>query len=637
MKRFLMFVCAIAVLSFMAGSTMALAYHDQAFDPAKVLSQKERKFLSDKTEEAVRAHQGLFTIVLPQWNGPPATNSGNGVLIWDERHVLTMAHLLPSNPGATLHDTTQYFFNGIPAKYVASSHEMDLAFFELTSPIPGMRPAMLANAHTFGEIYYGIALYDSYALPLEYELISRSEKHLFAFRTGGQPGISGTPLWDSDGKLISIFASTSAGFAFAVHHEAIAYFLEQVVKEGKLSPVPKKSDGNTLAKPETPNAAEIIEKKVKTFGVILNLLAKQALNSSKDLAACADEMLGRERPKDSCFDKYSHWLPPVAAAENTADFKGEFGGIGMEIGIKDGKVVVISPIEDTPAAEGSVFPGDIIRTVDGEPVENPGNAKDRIRGKPGTTVTIGFTRGDKEFETTFTRRVITIHAVKAMMIAPTIGHLQIRSFTDKLVPDFVREWEELKKGGATAMVIDLRNNPGGYLHAALALLLRFAKPDDLFLTMRYRDNEIPIKEKEAAEMVQRFGKAEWLPKTVGEFRGIPVVLLINKGSASASEIVSGTMKDWGYTVDGEQSFGKGVGQTVYPLPDKSELLLTTFEFLVGNGKVKIHEIGVTPTHVVTGLDQKQFTDPREYFKTLMDPNKDPQLKKAIELLSQPQQ
>lgn len=333
-----------------------------------------------------------------------------------------------------------------------------------------------------------------------------------------------------------------------------------------------------------------------------------------------------KKESNDCLDKYSYFMNPDEYKELEQEMKGgHFGGIGAEIFEKDGKIIIISPIENSPAEKAGLRPDDVIVGVRQENNKNSirpegtTEAVNMLRGPVGSKVYVTIERGGKIFEVILVRADIKTSSVKKKTLSGGIGYIEIRRFDANTSSDLYDALDFFDKPGIIpGVIIDLRWNPGGYLCSALETLAYFGKKtDDVMLTIRKKD----------AQNISTVGRPDagclyyvWNPGTFKHFR---VVILVNKWSASASEIFAGTMQDWGHEVGGEITFGKGAGQTVIPLSDGSALGLTTFEFLVGNSKTPIQERGVYPNHYVADT-MKSFKD------RLTD--KDAQFMKALEVI-----
>lgn len=264
---------------------------------------------------------------------------------------------------------------------------------------------------------------------------------------------------------------------------------------------------------------------------------------------------------------------------------------------------MVAPIEGTPGEREGFQPEDIILEVDNKEVNNTKQVVDLIRGPAGSKVEIKFWRkGFAEPKTVVVvREKIIVQSVKSRELSVAgqkIKVIKVNTFGEKTYRQFKDAFTEAKTKGTKLVALDFRNNPGGLLNEALKMLALFMRESDTALTYRTRNETVPY---DAAYLRSQ---KELGIRSFGEFRDFKIVLLVNKGSASASEIFAGTMKDWGYTVIGEQSFGKGVGQSCTPLSDSSVFCLTTFEFLVGNNRVSIRDKGVVPTVAVKNSDNK---------------------------------
>jgi carboxyl-terminal processing protease len=265
--------------------------------------------------------------------------------------------------------------------------------------------------------------------------------------------------------------------------------------------------------------------------------------------------------------------------------EGNYSGIGVEVTAEDGVLTVIAPLDDSPAARAGIRPGDAILAIDGqllrsEPLDD---AIKRIRGEPGTVVKLGIGREPlpKPLELTIERAVVSVHSVRFDMLEPGYGYLRISQFSETTGPDTqaaIRALEDEAGGELRGLVLDLRNNPGGVLDAAVEV-------SDAFL----EDGTIVTAEGRSAESRFRMEALE------GDLsRGAQIAVLVNGGSASAAEIVAGALRDNGRAkILGQKTFGKGSVQTVLPLEDGQALKLTTSRYFTPSG-VSIHERGIEP-------------------------------------------
>jgi len=288
------------------------------------------------------------------------------------------------------------------------------------------------------------------------------------------------------------------------------------------------------------------------------------------------------------LDPHSMYLPPDAYDLLKDDTKGEFSGIGIVITMKKGLLTVVSPIEGTPAFKAGVEADDVIVKVDGEPTRDLslGEIVKKIKGPKGTQVEITVVRKSEPEPIDFkiTRNVIPVESVRSLFLKPGYGYIRVYNFTEKTTDDFVETLEEMEKGenGIKGLVVDLRDNPGGLLPQAISI-------SDLFL-----EQGTILSIKGRFEDQNNVYAAE--PDDVK--RNYPMVVLINGGSASASEIVAGALQDHKRAlILGTTSFGKGSVQTVKPLQDGSGLKLTIARYYTPSGH-SIQAKGITPDIVL---------------------------------------
>jgi len=288
------------------------------------------------------------------------------------------------------------------------------------------------------------------------------------------------------------------------------------------------------------------------------------------------------------LDPHSMYLPPDAYDLLKDDTKGEFSGIGIVITMKKGFLTVVSPIEGTPAFKAGVEADDVIVKVDGEPTRDLslGEIVKKIKGPKGTQVEITVVRKSEPEPIDFkiTRNVIPVESVRSLFLKPGYGYIRVYNFTEKTTDDFVETLEEMEKGenGIKGLVVDLRDNPGGLLPQAISI-------SDLFL-----EQGTILSIKGRFEDQNNVYAAE--PDDVK--RNYPMVVLINGGSASASEIVAGALQDHKRAlILGTTSFGKGSVQTVKPLQDGSGLKLTIARYYTPSGH-SIQAKGITPDIVL---------------------------------------
>ncbi len=321
---------------------------------------------------------------------------------------------------------------------------------------------------------------------------------------------------------------------------------------------------------------------LKTFTDVLAMVQENYVREveGKQLAS------GAIKGMMSALDPHSAYLDPQYFEEMQSQTRGDFGGLGIEIATKDGMLVVVAPMEGTPAARVGIKSGDVIVKIDGEYLKEVSlvDVVKRLRGPKGTSVTLSVMRKDrpgKLKEYSITRDKIVIHSIKHRFLGDGYGYIRVSQFMETTGDDLQAAINDLTKqaGGALhGLVLDLRNNPGG-------LLTQAVKVSDVFL----REGVIVSTKGRIASQEQKFYAHE--NETQPEY---PLVVVINGGSASASEIVSGALKDHGRAlVVGRQSFGKGSVQTINPLNNGGAVQLTTALYYTPSGR-SIQALGVTP-------------------------------------------
>jgi carboxyl-terminal processing protease len=284
------------------------------------------------------------------------------------------------------------------------------------------------------------------------------------------------------------------------------------------------------------------------------------------------------------LDPHSAYLDETAYSELQEGTTGEFGGLGIEIGSEDGLIKIISPIDDTPASRAGIQAGDTIIRLDGAPVRDMSinEAVKKMRGEVGTSIELTLMREGvaQPLELQLVRDRIKIRSVRSRELEPGLGYLRVSAFQANTGDDFVAELGRLKAGkdGLKGLILDLRNNPGGVLGAAVAV-------SDAFL----ESGRIVYTEGRVADARMSFDA-----KAPDLLAGAPLVVLINEGSASASEIVAGALQDRGRAVlMGRKSFGKGSVQTILPMNDESAIKITTARYFTPSGR-SIQAQGVVP-------------------------------------------
>ncbi len=315
----------------------------------------------------------------------------------------------------------------------------------------------------------------------------------------------------------------------------------------------------------------------------------------------------------SNLDRYSQFLEPDDFKEIKVETRGEFGGIGIEINIRDGLLTIVRPLKDTPAEKAGVMAGDRIVRIGSETTKgiSLNNAVKKLRGKPGTDVdvTIWREKDDKLYSFTITRQIIKIKSVKrAEIIEEKIGYIKLSEFQENTPKDLEKKMEELEQKGMDSLILDLRDNPGGLLNVSVAVAEKFLPGGNLIVSTKSR----------VKSQNMEFKASHSKP-----YVGFPLVVMVNRWSASASEIVAGAIQDNKRgPVLGTKTFGKGSVQTVIPLKDGSALRLTTASYFTPSGR-SIREQGIMPDVIVEREILKDKPQkPMDIFDRIADRDKD---------------
>ncbi len=322
-----------------------------------------------------------------------------------------------------------------------------------------------------------------------------------------------------------------------------------------------------------------------------------------------DAYVAIETMLTSLNDPYTRFLDPKEFAEETSSIKGSLKGIGVQIGLKDGNLVVIEPVVGSPADKAGLQADDRILEINGVSTKGISieKAADQIRGEIGTNVKLLVKRKDSELTFNVTRAEIEVKAVTTkppidVKVPDDIQYIRLSSFISKNASSEIRDIL-VKSRDKKGYILDLRSNPGGLLSNAVIMSRMFLRPNEVIVST-----------------VDRYGYKETVKSSGGKITNKPLVVLINKGSASASEIFSGAMKDnHRATIVGEQSFGKGLVQEINKLPDEAGVNITIQRYLTPSGN-DIHKKGITPDVVVKLTDEN------------VKNKDDVQLKEAIKIL-----
>jgi len=302
------------------------------------------------------------------------------------------------------------------------------------------------------------------------------------------------------------------------------------------------------------------------------------------------------------LDPHSAYLDQEAFKELQVGTQGQFGGLGIEVGMEDGFVKVISPIEDTPAFRAGIKPGDLIIKLDETPVKGMSlnDAVKKMRGKPNTQITLTISRKGESAPmiVTLTRAVIRVQSVKSKMYEPGYAWVRVSQFQEGTAEAMVKHIEGLfKQGQVKGLVLDLRNDPGGLLHGAVAISSAFLPQKTLVVSTDGRAEDSRKKFYASPEDYARRGD-DVLRSLPAAVKTVPMVVLVNGGSASASEIVAGALQDHKRAkVIGTQTFGKGSVQTIMPLGNNTAIKLTTARYYTPSGR-SIQALGITPDIMV---------------------------------------
>jgi carboxyl-terminal processing protease len=346
--------------------------------------------------------------------------------------------------------------------------------------------------------------------------------------------------------------------------------------------------GSTLQSSFSDNSQ--IYKKIDIFGEVLEKINKEyvdEVDQPKIMDAAINGLL-------QSLDPYSSYMSPESFGEMQTETSGEFGGLGIEVGMEAGVVKVISPIDDTPASKAGLKAGDYIVKINEIQVQGKSltEAVELMRGPVGSSIEITVRRRGVKKALIFniTREVIEIQSVKSKLINKNIGYIRLTSFNENSSNQIKKKIENLKKNKKLkAYILDLRNNPGGLLSQAIKISDFFLENGEIVTTKSRKISE----------------NRKWFAKKGDITNGKPLIVLINYGSASASEIVAGALKDHKRAIIiGESSYGKGSVQSIIPLKNNGAIRLTIAKYYLPSGK-SISEVGVAPD-IEVGEDSEKF-------------------------------
>ncbi|MEG0199663.1 MAG: S41 family peptidase [Comamonas sp.] len=346
----------------------------------------------------------------------------------------------------------------------------------------------------------------------------------------------------------------------------------------------------------TPLPLEEIQQLSAVFGLIKTDYVEQ-VSDKKLITDAISGMVSSLDPHSQYFDKKSY-------KEFREGTSGKFVGVGIEITMEDGLIKIVSPIEGSPAFRAGLKTGDLITKIDETAVKglSLNDAVKRMRGEPNTKVRLNILRKDesRSFPVTITREEIKTQSVKGKLVEPGYGWIRLSQFQERTVDDFVRKVEEIYKQDPNikGLVLDLRNDPGGLLDAAIAISAAFLPQDAKVVSTNGQLEESKATYTASPEFYAQRGLGDPLQRLPAALKKLPMVVLVNEGSASASEIVAGALQDHKRaTIMGSQTFGKGSVQTVRPLGPETALKLTTARYYTPSGK-SIQAKGIVPDVMV---------------------------------------
>jgi carboxyl-terminal processing protease len=394
--------------------------------------------------------------------------------------------------------------------------------------------------------------------------------------------------------------------------------MKKAVVIGSLLVVLTLSLGGTVASKSTDGNATY--EQLRLFTEVLSIVQNQYVDEVPPKDMIYSAIKGTLRG----LDPHSSFLDPENYKDMQVETSGSFGGLGIEITLKDDILTVVSPIDGTPAYRAGLATGDRIVKIDGLTTKDMqlSDAVKKMRGRPGTKVVISVVREGwaeaKDYE--IVREQIRVHSVREHNLGNGVAYIKLRQFQEQTPHDLEVALGKAQKDGAKSLVLDLRNNPGGLLTAAVEVSEKFVEDGKLVV---YTEGRV------------RNQNMRFTAHAKKQFPKIPMVILVNQGSASASEIVAGALQDWGRAmVVGTQSFGKGSVQTIIPLSDGSGLRLTTAKYFTPKGR-SIHGKGITPD-IIVELPKDKEPGPKDRPLPSADPlddlKKDVQLQRALDVL-----
>lgn len=367
---------------------------------------------------------------------------------------------------------------------------------------------------------------------------------------------------------------------------------------------------SAIAKKEPTGAVQALPiEELRTFAQVFGRIKSDYVESVEDKKLITEAINGMLVG----LDPHSSYLDKDDYKELQIGTQGEFGGLGIQVTMEDGLVKVISPIEDTPAFRAGIQTGDLIVKLDDTAVKGMtlSDAIKLMRGKPKTSITITVVREGEKAPLTFTlvRDIIKIQSVKSKMIEPGYAYIRITQFQEQTGKNLAKAINELfqeNTGPMQGLILDLRNDPGGLLNGAVAVSAAFLPENSLVVYTEGRTSDAKMKLHANPEYYLRGSGKDYLRGLPAEVKTVPMITLVNGGSASASEIVAGALQDHKRSVVmGSQTFGKGSVQTILPLGNDTAIKLTTALYYTPNGQ-SIQAKGITPDI----LDETEKDDQR---------------------------
>ena len=351
-----------------------------------------------------------------------------------------------------------------------------------------------------------------------------------------------------------------------------------------------------------PEAGELPVDQIRTFAEVFAKIKKDYVENVEDGILLENAIKGMLEG----LDPHSSYLDEDAYLDLQEGTSGEFGGLGIEVGMEDGFIKVISPIDDTPAQKAGLQSGDLVIRLDETPIKGMSltDAVTRMRGEPGTDITLTIIREgeEKPLKVTITRDVIKVKSVRTQTLEPGFGYLRVSHFQSRTAEDARAGLQQLKQdnnGNLNGLILDLRNNPGGILSAAVGI-------SDLFLDkglIVYTEGRIDD------------SKLKFDSKPADILDNAPMVVLVNAGSASASEIVAGALQDHRRAIImGQKTFGKGSVQTVLPISNAAALKLTTARYFTPSGR-SIQVSGIEPDIVISRVKVESLEEEETHIIT----------------------